>query len=165
MGGFGASQNLYYEHSYNGFEIVQNNIEPDFSVPFEILKNQEYYLLIASYNKDYMVSNFEAILHLMVDFFENIEHAKIAAQYLTGEIIPTQHEILKAIEKLENFNGFDESIHSYSIDYNGEVCIVENFPWTKIGQSILYNNRTEILEKFIIEKVQLVENVDIKNSP
>lgn len=119
-------------HMYDYSRLKQISLESnvDFIVPFPLVKDQSYYLLVAEYTKK--VKNItEKQNNLMIELFDNQHYAEKAIQYLMSKKVPTTHEILNAGSKLHCFKEVDPLIHSFSVNSSGEICIIEYLPWLK----------------------------------
>lgn len=132
----------FNKYDYLGIKQVPLNSSADLIIPFSLERRKTYYLLVGHYKKQ-VDSGFELNTHYFIELFKNENYAKEAIKYLTFEKTPTYHEVLEAGSQINNFNGFDINKHSFSVNSQGRVCILENLPWT---------GKSKVFEKLRIMK-------------
>lgn len=103
----------------------------DLVVPFEILKNKTYYLLVASFDLEYP-DRTEYEKNSVIELYDQENLANSARLYIKGEIKPTQHEVLDLLKNEEGLD-YDQILRKtscFSINNMGKLCILKNVKWT-----------------------------------
>lgn len=138
-----------YSYEYHGIKIIPDKSYFDVIVQFEPVRGRNYYLLVVDYNTGDSY-NSESNCHRIIELFDNKETANIARKYILEEIKPTQHQILKLCEdrKITDVKNIPGIYSSFSINANGELCIISNADWTGHCESL---NEIKIIELKLVK--------------
>lgn len=141
---------LRHDYSYHGLKELSSKSYYDLIVPFKLVKNKTYYLLIVSYNTGDSFHR-EEDCEAMIELFEDKATAEKAIAYMTGKIVPTQHQLLKLCEsrQLDIKDGKISEFSSFSIDSKGDLCVIYNGTWTGYFESL---NHFDIVELEVTEQ-------------